>query len=349
MFFINKIIFMDEKNINPIIWEKFTQRICQIKDLLSKNPKILVAVSAGPDSIFLSYLLHRYCLIHNIKLLLCYVNHKLRTKKEIKLDISLIKNFSSKINTPFVTTEIKNVHKYDEETLREARYQCLFNVAKKFGCSIIALGHNQDDLVETFLFNLFRGTGVRGLIGIPVIREFYVNKKIFYLFRPLIDIPKKNILESLKQLNIKFATDSTNLKNCYSRNFIRNKILPKIKSLFSNIDSNIINTSSILNEFYEYLKPKIDSAFNNTVVVYNKKAHLDFKKFLMYNRLFQKEILLKTIETLFKKNKKKFRSSYTKIISSVLHFFNTKNTILKINKNMIIKKLDKKIIFSVKN
>jgi tRNA(Ile)-lysidine synthase len=333
--------------ISPTIWNTFVSKMKLVTPLFKNNPKILVAISGGPDSMFLTYLLHKYSQIFPYyKLTLCYINHNIRPKKVIKKEILLIKNFALKLNIPFITTTINKTKKTDENTLRTLRYKKLFSVAKKVGCSIIAVGHTKNDVVETFLFNLFRGSGITGLTGIPAVRKTVFENQTFYIFRPLIGISKKDILTTLKSLNINFSFDETNLNVSYTRNFLRNIVLKKIEKLFPKYEDNIVNTAELMAEIENYISSQTEMAIKNSVkIISNKQIQLDFKNFLMYNSIIKKEILHKILDFLVTKNKLVFNSSYNKVINNLLHFFDTKNIFLEINKNLIAKKYKTKIIF----
>ncbi|MFQ3676087.1 MAG: tRNA lysidine(34) synthetase TilS [Endomicrobiia bacterium] len=334
--------------INPIIWESFVSQMSLAKHILKSNPKILIAVSGGPDSMFLTYLIHKYSQIFTLEPIVCYINHNIRPKQEIEKEILLIKNFTSTLKIPFITAKINKSKKTDENTLRNERYKKLLTIAKKSGCSIILTGHTKNDVVETFLFNLFRGTGIKGLSGISSFREIVFEEKIFYLLRPLIRISKEDILDILAKLKIKFSVDKTNLKSVYSRNFIRNVILKKVKKFFCKYDNNIINTVDLLSEVQNYISFQTDVALKKVVkIINNQNIYLDFRNFLMYNSLIQKEVLHRILDFLLTRNRVSFKSSYSKIINKLLHFFNTKNTIFEINKKLIVKKQKTNIVFKI--
>ena len=339
---------MINHKIEPIIWENFVSQMTLAKHILQNNPKILVAVSGGPDSMFLAYLLYKYSQTFSLKPTLCYINHHIRPKQTIKKEVSIINHFASRINIPFIYSEINKTKKIDENTLRNERYKKLFSIAKKLDCSIILTGHTKNDVVETFLFNLFRGTGLKGLSGISSFRKIFFEKKVFYLLRPLIRISKESILKMLRLLKLEFSTDSTNSKTIYSRNFIRNIILKKVRKLFCKYDDNIINTVDLLSETQNYISFQTDLALKKVVkIINNQNIYLDFKNFLMYNSLIQKEVLHKILDFLLTKNRISFKSSYSKVINKLLHFFNTKNTIFEMNKKIIITKHKTKIIFKI--
>ncbi len=199
------------KDIPDRIWIKFISRIKEVKEILDSSPKIVIGVSGGPDSIFLLYLFIKYSLKHKITLFPVYVNHRVRNETEIKKDIKVVEDLVKKYGLKLITRSLpRNIPK-NENTLRNYRYKIFTKIAEKYNCSLIATGHTKDDFVETVLLNFFRGSGVKGLSGIPFLRTVSSEKKI-YVFRPIIDISKKEILDVLENNKISFSIDKTNLE-----------------------------------------------------------------------------------------------------------------------------------------
>lgn len=194
--------------------------------------KILIAFSGGPDSIYLYYYLKKM----GYNLYICYVNHNLR--EDVKNDIEFVKNFCIEENIPFTIKSVK-LNSFNENTAREKRYEELENARKEFDCEYVATGHNMNDNVETILFRITRGTGINGLKGIP--------KKRGNIIRPILDIRKEDIVDYLNKNNIKYLKDYTNDQNIYSRNIIRNKVIPILKEINPNVINNIANLIKLIN------------------------------------------------------------------------------------------------------
>jgi tRNA(Ile)-lysidine synthase len=125
-----------------------------------------------------------------------------------------------------------------EEAARNLRYDNLLKYSENINAHKIVTAHNLEDNTETVLLNLFRGTGLKGASGIPIIRN--------NIIRPLLSTSKKDILEFLETENIKYRIDKTNFENDFSRNYLRNEIIPKLKEkINSGIDNNVLNFSKI--------------------------------------------------------------------------------------------------------
>ncbi|WP_067140107.1 tRNA lysidine(34) synthetase TilS [Oceanivirga salmonicida] len=195
--------------------------------------KILIAFSGGPDSVYLYHYLKK----QNHEIGICYVNHNVR--KDIQNDIDFVKDFAIKENI-FYCIESINLEKFNEDIARNKRYEILEKVREKNSFEYIATGHNQNDNVETIIFRIIRGTALEGLKGIPAKRG--------NIIRPILNISKEYILSYLNENNIKYLIDYTNFENDYSRNKIRNQILPIMKEINTNYLSNISNLIDLVND-----------------------------------------------------------------------------------------------------
>lgn len=204
--------------------------------------KILIAFSAGPDSVYLYHKLKK----EGHELGICYVNHNLRN--DVEKDIDFVLDFSKKEKI-FCTIENIKIDNFSENEARELRYKILEKVRKENGFEYIATGHNKNDNVETLIFRLIRGTNIDGLKGIPAKRN--------NIIRPILDIKKEDILKYLDNNKIKYRIDYTNLENNYSRNKIRNLIFPIMKEINENFLDNIERLIKNLNSDDYTRKEKI--------------------------------------------------------------------------------------------
>ncbi|MCX7940639.1 MAG: tRNA lysidine(34) synthetase TilS [Endomicrobia bacterium] len=335
------------KHIPDTIYEKFILRIKPILPIINKEKKILVAVSGGPDSMFLLFLMTKFAIKNKIEIIPVYINHKVRPRKEIKKDINAINKFCKDNNLVLQTAEI-NPTKSDENTLRKLRYEKLISLAKKFRCSVIATGHTLNDAIETFFLNLVRGSGIKGLCGTPALREIKSDHKTFYIVRPIIDIPKDLILDVLEKLNINYSVDITNLKLFYNRNFLRNKILPLFKQINPNFEKNILSTITLLNNTYEIFNNLLEEKINNLVRYSGAKLRIDLRKFLMYNEFIKSEILYRIIGKLAAAHNLNFRAGYKDVVNKILQFLNTNENTFDITKKINLKKTKAELIITVK-
>ena len=210
-------------------------------NLISKNDKIVVAVSGGPDSMCLLHILLTLRKEYNLELNVAHVNHMIR--ENAILDEEYVKDFCEKNNLNFFVKKV-DVHELSkkdrigtEEAGRKARYEFFNEVKEMTSSNKIAIAHNKNDKVETIFLNLIRGTGTYGLIGIEPKNGVYI--------RPLLEIEREEIEKYCEDENIKPRIDESNFENIYNRNKIRNVVIPYVKKEFN---PNIINTISRLSD-----------------------------------------------------------------------------------------------------
>jgi tRNA(Ile)-lysidine synthase len=245
--------------------EKTEQKVLKFIDgnsLIQKGDKIIVAFSGGPDSVFLLYLLKKYQKRLSVSLSAFHLNHLLRGKDALE-DENFCTKFCSFHNIPFYSVR-KNVKLFArnkkisvEEAGRIVRYSELDRLLKKSGFNKIATAHHSDDNSETVLLNLIKGTGLKGISGIPFKRGNVI--------RPILVLTKKEILNYLESKNLKFRTDNSNFEVDQERNFIRNILLPLIRTnLNPSVEKALFNSSQNFKSIYSYLLNSSGSFFNET-------------------------------------------------------------------------------------
>jgi len=222
-------------------------------NLIDKNDRILVAVSGGPDSVALLYLLNRLKKEFNLSLHIAHLDHRLR--KDSYKDKLFVEILAQRLKIPITTAEI-NIRQLAsgsgslEEIARNARLGFFFRQAKQTKADKIALGHNLDDQAETVLMRILRGTGLYGLSGILPKR----NISGYQIIRPLIEIRRKEIEAYLRRKKIKPQIDRSNLQDIYFRNKIRNRLLPLLERQYNkNIKEVLSNMAQSLGYDYDYL------------------------------------------------------------------------------------------------
>jgi tRNA(Ile)-lysidine synthase len=196
--------------------------------LIEERNKIIVAVSGGVDSVVLLDLLAKEEEAFGLSLIVAHFNHQLRGEESDGDEQFVAQRASHYGFEMYVeranTTEYARHNKLGiQEAARKLRYEFFDKLLISSGFDKIATAHNADDNAETILLNLFRGAGVQGLSGIPVYRE---DKKII---RPLLFAQREEIEQFAGQEQLAFRMDSSNLKDHYTRNFIRLNILPQVK------------------------------------------------------------------------------------------------------------------------
>lgn len=199
--------------------------------MFSKNDKVIVAVSGGPDSMCLLHVLNKIKYDLNIEIIAAHVNHCLRGDDADK-DELYVKEFCNKLNIDFYSIRVdvnelsKKQRISSEMAGRLARYKFFESLKNKIEAQKIAIAHNANDQAETILMRIMRGTGISGIVGIKPVRD-----KIFV--RPLIKVTREEIEDYCKKECIDPRIDITNFSNIYSRNKVRLEIIPYIKKNFN--------------------------------------------------------------------------------------------------------------------
>jgi len=214
-------------------------------NLISTKDKILIGVSGGPDSVALLHILHQIRCELGIKLYVAHINHNLR--KGAGADQHFVEKVSQQLNLKCFSVKIPKITKRGslEELAREKRFEALFKIAVEKKITKIALAHNQDDIAETVLMRITRGTGLLGLTGIHPKRK--INN--FTIIRPLVDIPRAKIEDFLTKNNISSRCDPTNKQTKFYRNKIRLKLIPLLEREYNTnirtVLAGLANNSSV--------------------------------------------------------------------------------------------------------
>lgn len=213
-------------------------------NLLKDSKRILITLSGGADSVFALHFFNKYSRKFKVEIFTVHVNHNLRGNESLR-DEKFSKELCSKLNYPIsiVNVDVKNFavnnKKSIEEAARELRYAAFEREAELVNADLIVTAHNKDDNTETVLLNLFNGTGISGLSGIPVKRSKYI--------RPFLSVSKNDIKEYLRYHKLNFVEDSSNQNVDFTRNFIRKNIVPSVKeNINPALDKAILQSSEIL-------------------------------------------------------------------------------------------------------
>ena len=195
-------------------------------NLIKSGDSIVIGVSGGPDSICLLHILNELKQELNFKIYVAHINHLIR--KEAEEETEYVQEFCKKLGIECfvkridVQKEAKDLKRGTEETGRKVRYEFFDEILEKTKSNKIATAHNNNDKVETIIMNILRGSGTSGLKGIEPI------KKGKYI-RPLIEIEREEIENYCIENKLEPRIDKSNNENIYTRNIIRNIVIPYIK------------------------------------------------------------------------------------------------------------------------
>jgi tRNA(Ile)-lysidine synthase len=209
--------------------------------MIKQGDAVLIGVSGGADSIALVHVMLEFCSVLDLHLGIAHFDHGLRLT-ESERDARFVRRIANKLNLPFYFEKM-DIKKFSmdykmsiEEAGRTARYNFLRKTACRHSFDKIALGHHKDDMAETILMNILRGSGPQGIAGIPAKRDIII--------RPLIGVRKSDIKEFLSKKNIVYATDSSNMDPSFLRNRIRLKLIPLLISDYNSEIVEILNRTA---------------------------------------------------------------------------------------------------------
>lgn len=277
--------------------EKVLQTIVK-NELIKNEDKIVIGVSGGPDSIALLDVLIKLQSKIDFHITVAHVNHMIR--QDAIDDQRYVEQYCRNKNIPcFVKQEkVEKLAKQEkigtEEAGRNLRYNFFNEVLEKTNSNKIATAHTKNDNAETVLMNILRGTGTSGLKGIKAKRN---NKYI----RPLIECERKEIEEYCSENNLEPRIDKTNMENIYTRNKVRNLLIPYIQKEFNpNIIETIDRLSKIANDENEYLELQTIKEYEKIKQEESKdQIILDLKEFNNLDLVIKNRIVLYTINRLF--------------------------------------------------
>lgn len=273
------------------------------KRMLKKGMHIIIGLSGGPDSVCLFDVLTQMADDMDWNICAVHVNHGLRPvaaddDQRYVEELCARKNIPCHVYKADCSAMARELSMTSEEAGRKVRYDAFSDTAEKICAGgaarediAIALTHNANDQAETILFRILRGTGTDGLYGIPYVR---CDENGFKIVRPILDISREEIERYCRQSNLSPRTDHTNAQNIYTRNKIRNMLIPYIKE---NFNENIIETLNRLGkvaaEDRDYLRGEAQRAYDEALCekpsadprrIYENKVTLEIKPLLKLHR-----------------------------------------------------------------
>ena len=266
-----------------------------LQKYFSENEPIILACSSWPDSMFLLYKILETEYKKN--LIVCYFNHKTRpgTDIEEKFIEKLWKKLWFKVEVAQCDFEkIKKLYpsKSFEELAREKRYAFFNTILNIYNAKYILTAHHLDDKIETFFFNLARGSKLNGLIN--------MTEKSNTILRPLLNLTKQEILNYLNKNKLEFKLDETNLDTNITRNFLRHEIIPKFEKINWNYKENISHTLNYFEELKKGIDEEVINFLKSSISIkgspwgtkgmgYN--SYFEIEKFNSLTSFMQKEVI----------------------------------------------------------
>ena len=267
-------------------------------NMISKGEKIVVAVSGGPDSMALLNALINLKEKLQCELVVAHVNHMIRAVADSETEYVKefcksrgIECFVKKVDVTSLANELKIGI---EEAGRNVRYEFFDEIFNKVNADKIAIAHNANDNAETVLMNVLRGSGISGLKGIEPIRD---NKFI----RPLIETERADIEKYCEDMELNPKFDESNKDNTYTRNKIRNLLIPFLKEEFNpSVVEGLNRLSDLASQENKYIEEIVNKEYANILVsTDSEKIVLNLKKFNELDDFIKGKIIMLCVLNLF--------------------------------------------------
>lgn len=282
----------------------------------------------------LHYLINNY----KDKIIVAHINHNVR--KQSNTEELFLSNYCKDNN---ITFECMKITEYKENNFeneaRKKRYKFYKEILTKYNSSYLFLAHHADDLMETIIMKIIRGSNINGYAGIKKI-SYQDN---YYIVRPFLDYTKQDILEYIKKYNITYYDDYTNNDITYTRNRIRHNIIPLLKKEDINIHKKFIKYSNTLNEYNDYINYEIDNIIKDIYI--NNTLYLD--KFNIMHPFIKKNILYHILNNIYNNKENIVKDIH---IKNILNLINNPKPNITINmpNNIYVTKEYNILIFSNK-
>lgn len=286
------------------------ETIAYLNSLLKNQDTIVIGLSGGPDSMCLLNIIES--LNKNINIICAHINHNIR--EESKEELKFIEDFckQKKLTLETTTFEKKSLNQdYNELELREKRYAFFSKVINKYKAKYLFTAHHGDDLIETILMRITRGSNLKGYTGFQV----ETKKDNYKVIKPLIFMTKDDINEYNKEKNISYVLDKTNDEDNYTRNRYRHHVTPFLKSENKNIHLKYLKFSRELQKYYNF----VDDVVNKEITKrYNKKI-LDIKEFTRLDKLVQEKIIEYVLDDNYIDNLYLVNDKHTSLVLNIIY------------------------------
>ncbi len=283
------------------------------KKLIRAGSTVLVGLSGGADSTALLLVLDNLKALLDIRLMAVHVNHGIR--QEAGDDARFSKDLCDRLEIPFFLVEkdipalSKELKLTEEEAGRKVRYQEFSRLAAQYSADYVAIAHHQNDVAETLIMNLLRGSGIHGAGSIRPARD--------NIIRPLLCVSRKEIEEYLKALGQDFCHDATNDENTHTRNIIRNILIPAMeKDVNSETVSHLCMAAEEFSAADEYIREDAADIFEKVSKVTKDSVKIDLKGFRPLRSIVKADIILLCFEKLTP-NRKDIGSAHVKAVLDI--------------------------------
>lgn len=294
-----------------------------LKQLNIKDEAIVVACSGGPDSMALLHILKN----NNYNVICAHVHHNLRIESDYEYEF--VKGYCLDNNIPFEGMKIESYtnNKFSENEARKKRYDFFFKVMNKYNSKFLATAHHGDDLVETIIMRLIRGSNLSGYKGFSKIS----NYNNYTIIRPLIFYTKSDIQKYVSDNNLKCVYDKSNDSKKYTRNRIRIDILPILKKENSLVNEKFLDFSEEMNEVNNF----VNNIVNLQFIKCYKNNKLNLGLFISLDNYIKKKIIERILYEIYNNNISIINKNH---VDNIINLINSDNKYINLPNGLIVKK-----------
>ena len=277
---------------------------------LKDGDTIVLGNSGGPDSMCLLTILLRLREKYHLNIVSAHVNHNVRSESAAEKEFLM--NYCKDNNVGF---EAMTIERYGDDNFhnqaRKIRYNFFNDVVRKYDANYLMTAHHGDDLVETILIRMVRGSTLQGYSGF----EKILDNGTFKTVRPLVFITKDEALKFDEENNIPYVIDKSNFKGKYTRNRYRMNILPFLKEEDPKVHEKFLKFSETLNEYDSFINNEI----KRTIGRVYKNNKIDVSKYRELDPLIQKKIIYVILEEIYKEDLMVINDRHVKLIMDLLN------------------------------
>lgn len=303
---------------------------------LKPDDAIVIGVSGGPDSMALLYVMNEFKKVMGLKLICAHINHNVRKESDQeKIDLE---NYCKKNNIIFEYIKVK---KWGDDNFhneaRTIRYNFFDELIENYDAKYLMTAHHGDDLIETILMRIVRGSTLKGYSGFSRI----VDKGNYTIVRPLLSLTKDEIIKFNNMNNISYATDSSNNEDHYTRNRYRHTVLPFLKNEEPNVHKKFIKFSETLLENSLYIDKEANRVFNEVFI----NGILYIEQFKSLDKVLQTKIIYTILEKIYGDDLLIIGDVHVELIFNLINSTKS-NSVVHLPNNVIVIKAYNELSFS---
>ena len=302
-------------------------------DVLKEGDTVVVGCSAGPDSMCLVDLLLKFRKNTNINIICAGVNHKLRVESDTEME--WLEEFCKKNNMIFEGMVINN---YGDDNFhneaRNIRYSFFEGLVRKYDAQYLMTAHHGDDLIETILMRIVRGSTLSGYSGFGSV----VKMEGYFIVRPLIYTTKAEILKYDEDHNIHYFIDKSNFSDKYTRNRYRKNVLPFLKKEEPNVHLKFLKYSKTLSMYDDYISKEANKKYQELL---SDNKYIDVESFKELDEVIQYKIITNILEDYYQDDLILISDIHTELIRSLVYSKKANTCIYLPNSIRVIKSYDK--------